>query len=167
MTAFTAADTLHRLIKHALDSGAAASIAEAEALFAGYRLALRIDDAHARDRHHQAALLTAVALARRVFLGGVTVAVLPDTPLLAPLAVRSNAGRGRRRARRRHRRRQPRASPLIDIGGGPCARSGAVSRPRAVRGLARRNRSGRRPMQAGGGADHGAGAHARRRARRE
>jgi hypothetical protein len=85
MTAFTPADTLHRLVKHALDSGAATSIAEAEALFAGYRLALRIDNAHARDRHCQAALLTAVALARRVFLGGVTVAVLPDTPLLAPL----------------------------------------------------------------------------------
>ena len=42
MTAFTAADKLHRLVKQALDSGAAASIAEAEALFAGYRLALRI-----------------------------------------------------------------------------------------------------------------------------
>jgi hypothetical protein len=40
MIAFTAADKLHRLVKHALDSGAAASIAEAEALFAGYRLAL-------------------------------------------------------------------------------------------------------------------------------
>lgn len=85
MTAFTAADKLHRLVKHALDSGAAASIAEAEALFAGYRLALRIGEDAARDRHHQAALLTAVALARRVFLGGVSVSPLPDTPLLAPL----------------------------------------------------------------------------------
>jgi len=85
MSAFTAADNLHRLVKHALDSGAAASIAEAEALFAGYRLALRIDPEAARDPHHQAALLTAVALARRVFLGGVNVAALPDTPLLAPL----------------------------------------------------------------------------------
>lgn len=84
MTAFTAADKLHRLVKHALDSGAAASIAEAEALFAGYRLALRIGPEAARDPHHQAALLTAVALARRVFLGGVSVA-LPDTQLLAPL----------------------------------------------------------------------------------
>lgn len=42
MTVFTAADRLHRLVKHALDSGAAASIAEAEALFAGYRVSLRI-----------------------------------------------------------------------------------------------------------------------------
>lgn len=85
MTAFTAADKLHRLVKHALDSGAAASIAEAEALFAGYRLALRIGEDAARDPHHQAALLTAVALARRVFLGGVSVSPLPDAPLLAPL----------------------------------------------------------------------------------
>jgi hypothetical protein len=85
MTAFTAADKLHRVVKQVLDSGAAASIAEAEAMFAGYRLGLRIDDAHARDPHHQAALLTAVALARRVFLGGVSVSPLPDTPLLVPL----------------------------------------------------------------------------------
>jgi hypothetical protein len=85
MTAFTAADKLHRLVKQALDSGAAASIAEAEALFAGYRLALRIGEEAARDRHHQAALLTAVALARRVFLGGVSVAPLPDAPLAVPL----------------------------------------------------------------------------------
>lgn len=85
MTAFTAADKLHRLVKHALDSGSAASIAEAEALFAGYRLALRIGEEAARDRHHQAALLTAIALARRVFLGGVSVSPLPDTPLLAAL----------------------------------------------------------------------------------
>ncbi|HQS16985.1 hypothetical protein [Reyranella sp.] len=85
MTAFTTADKLHRLVKHALDSGAAASIADAEALFAGYRLALRISEDAARDRHHQAALLTAVALARRVFLGGVRVAPLPDAPLLTPL----------------------------------------------------------------------------------
>jgi hypothetical protein len=85
MTAFTAADKLHRLVKQALDSGAAASIAEAEALFAGYRLALRLGEEAARDRHHQAALLTAIALARRVFLGGVSVAPLPDTPLAIPL----------------------------------------------------------------------------------
>src|SRR5205085_7142477 len=119
MTAFTPADTLHRLIKHALDSGAVATIAEAESLFAGYRLALRIDDAHARDRHCQAALLTAVALARRVFLGGVTVAVAPDTPLLAPLpfgqtlaeAVVALGGAITP---------APEGIPLIDIGAGPC-----------------------------------------------
>jgi len=85
MTAFVAADKLHRLVKQALDSGAAASIAEAEALFAGYRLALRIGEEAVRDRHHQAALLTVVALARRVFLGGVSVTRFPDAPLVVPL----------------------------------------------------------------------------------
>jgi hypothetical protein len=121
MTAFTPADKLHRLVKQALDSGAAASIAEAEAMFAGYRVALRIDDACARDPHHQAALLTAVALARRVFLGGVSVSALPDTPLFVPLpfgrtladAVRALGGSVGAPAD---------GVPLIDIGGGSCAR---------------------------------------------
>jgi hypothetical protein len=121
MTAFTAADKLHRLLKHALDSGAAASIAEAEALFAGYRLALRIDEEATRDPHHQAALLTAVALGRRVFLGGVSVGLLPETPLLAPLpfgatltdAVLALGGSIAEPAA---------AIPVIEIGGAPCGR---------------------------------------------
>jgi len=121
MTAFTPADKLHRLVKQALDSGAAASIAEAEALFAGYRLALRIDKEAAQDRHHQAALLTAVALARRVFLGGVSVAPLPDAPLAVPLPfgatlaeaiVRLGASIGEPGA----------GTPVIEIGAAPSAR---------------------------------------------
>jgi hypothetical protein len=121
MTAFTTADKLHRLIKQALDSGAAASIAEAEALFAGYRVALRIGEEAARDRHHQAALLTAVALARRVFLGGVSVAPLPDAPLAVPLQfggtladaiVGLGASIGEPVA----------GTPMIEIGGAPSAR---------------------------------------------
>jgi hypothetical protein len=83
MTAFTPADTLHRLVKQALDSGAASSIAEAEALFQGYRLGFEIAQENASDPFHQAALLTGIALARRVFLGGVTVA----GPLGCPLRV--------------------------------------------------------------------------------
>src|SRR3984885_4183024 len=85
MSAFTTADTLHRLVKQALDSGEAVSIAEAEALLAGYRLALRLDEAQARDSHHQHMPLPPVALARRVFLGGVTVAAAGGLPLLTPL----------------------------------------------------------------------------------
>jgi hypothetical protein len=85
MTAFTPADTLHRLVKQALDSGAASSIVEAEALFAGYRVGLRLDEAVAGDPHHQAALLTAVALARRVFLGGVSVAAPSGARVVAPM----------------------------------------------------------------------------------
>ena len=121
MTAFTAADKLHRLVKQALDSGAATSIAEAEALFAGYRLALRIGEEAARDRHHQAALLTAVALARRVFLGGVSVAPLPEANLAVPLPfgitlaeaiVSLGASIG-----------EPAAdTPVIEIGGAPSTR---------------------------------------------
>jgi hypothetical protein len=93
MTVFTPADTLHRLVKQALDSGAAFSIAEAEALFDGYRLGLRLDGEAAHDPDHQAALLTAVALARRVFLGGVTVAVPQGARVRAPLMFGSTLGR--------------------------------------------------------------------------
>src|SRR5215471_12138376 len=85
MNAFTPADTLHRLVKQAIDSGAAASLAEAEALFRGYRLCLVIGEGDIGHPAHQAALLTAVALARRVFLGGVTVVGPLDTPLRVPL----------------------------------------------------------------------------------
>ena len=121
MTAFTAADKLHRLIKQALDSGAAASLAEAEALFAGYRLALHVGEEAARDRHHQAALLTAVALARRVFLGGVSVAPLPNAPVLVPLPFPATlteavVGLGASIAE------PATGTPVIEIGGPPSAR---------------------------------------------
>lgn len=123
MSAFAAADTLHRLVKQALDSGEAVSIAQAEALFAGYRLALRLDDAQARDPHHQAALLTAVALARRVFLGGVTVAAPADLPLLTPLPFGRTLGDAVV-ALGAAITSLPDGVPLVDIGGGPRARQG-------------------------------------------
>lgn len=81
MTALISPDSFHRLVKHAIDSGTAASVAEAEALFRGYRLTVEIDAAAAHDPVHQAALLTAVALGRRVFLGGVTVSGALEAPL--------------------------------------------------------------------------------------
>lgn len=81
MTAQISPDSLHRLVKHAIDSGTAASVDEAEALFRGYRLGVELDPAAAADPAQQAALLTAVALGRRVFLGGVTVAGPLDMPL--------------------------------------------------------------------------------------
>lgn len=65
------ADSLHRLVKQAIDSGRASTLDEAAAIFAGYRLTIAIADAN--DPAAQAALLTAVALGRRVFLGGVSV----------------------------------------------------------------------------------------------
>ena len=77
------ADSLHRLIKHAIDSGAADSVAAAEEMFSGYRLGIEIGAEAAARAADQAALLTAVAAGRRVFLGGVSV----SGDLKAPLAV--------------------------------------------------------------------------------
>lgn len=85
MTNCAQAEHLHRLIKQAIDSGAAASVEDAEALFRRYRLQLEIAPADAKDPGAQATLLTAVALARRVFLGGVDVVGDLSSPLMIPL----------------------------------------------------------------------------------
>ena len=86
MNNFTPADEMHRLAKRAMDNGTVASRQEAEALLRGYRIALSIGPDEAIDRHHQAALLTAVELGRRVFLGGVTVEGDLDVPLNVPVS---------------------------------------------------------------------------------
>lgn len=78
------ADSLHRLFKQAIDSGTVESIAEAEALFAGYRLSIEYT-AEADDAVQQATLLTSVALARRIFLGGVIVSGSLHGPVVVPL----------------------------------------------------------------------------------
>lgn len=75
-------DTLHRLMKQALDSGIVESVEAAKRLFEGYRLSVSIDPADADSPEHQTALLTVVALASRVFLGGVNVSGASDAPLL-------------------------------------------------------------------------------------
>lgn len=123
MTIQANADTLHRLIKHALDNGSASSLAEAEAMFRGYRIAFSIDAAEARDARHQAALLTGVALARRVFLGGVSITGAVDLPHLTPLplgATLSDAiialGGTLESA--------PAGTPRVAIGGRPCSSAG-------------------------------------------
>jgi len=82
---YSIAETLHRLVKQAIDSGEAASVEEAQALFAKYKLRVEIDARWAREPNQQAVLLTAIALGRRVFLGGVDVAGELDVPLLTPL----------------------------------------------------------------------------------
>lgn len=87
MTAVISADSLHRLVKQAMDSGAAATVAEAQALLQGFRLAIAFRPDDPADPVDQATLLTAVALGRRVFLGGVTVKGSLDTPLTAPLPI--------------------------------------------------------------------------------
>lgn len=76
----------HDAAEHALDSGEAASIEDAMALFARYSLHIHAGDSVGASAAQQAALLTAVNAARRAFLGGVTVSGLaPDTPLLVPV----------------------------------------------------------------------------------
>jgi hypothetical protein len=77
-------DELHRAVKLALDSGEAATLAEAIALFEGYRLAIEVGPDVARSPSLQAAVLTAVNTARRCFLGGVDVAGQLDVELLVP-----------------------------------------------------------------------------------
>lgn len=78
-------DELHRLAKVALDSGEAASVDEAMALFRSYSLHIRVGAGIARSPAKQAALLTAVNAARRAFLGGVTVSGVSDAASLLPL----------------------------------------------------------------------------------
>lgn len=83
---FNVSESLHRLVKEALDSGAAASLEEAEALFRGYAITFTIDADEAKNPACQAALVTGIALARRVFLGGVSVVGAVDVPLKIPFA---------------------------------------------------------------------------------
>ena len=121
MTALISPDLFDRLVKHAIDSGTAASVAEAEALFRGYRLAVEIDASAAQDPVHQAALLTTVALGRRVFLGGVTVSGALDARLalsmpLGPTLAGAVVALGGALERRGDQ------SPTIIVGGGPGAR---------------------------------------------
>ena len=125
MTLHSPEDRLHRLVKEAIDSGAADSLEAAQAMFEGYRLTLNIDPEAASQPDHQSALLTAVALGRRVFLGGVTVRGQLDVPLTIDLplgptlagAVRQLGG-GTAIA--------PDGAPQISIGGPAVPRSASV-----------------------------------------
>jgi len=73
---------LHRLVKQVVDSGIADSFEEAEKIFRGYRLSIEVDREAADSEQQQIILLTVTALARRVFLGGVTVSGIADVPHL-------------------------------------------------------------------------------------
>ena len=75
---------LHRLMKIAIDSGEVSSIAEAERLFSGYRLAIQIGKDCAHSPTLQASLLTAINTARRCFMGGVEISGNLDVPLIVP-----------------------------------------------------------------------------------
>lgn len=73
MTTDYTPESLHRLVKEALDTGAASSVEEAEKLYRGYRLSVAIHPGEATTVAGQIGVLTLVVLARRVFLGGVEV----------------------------------------------------------------------------------------------
>ncbi len=66
-------DTMHRLVKLALDSGEAANPEEAKNIFASYRLRIHLGVGWAGTLAGQAAFLTALNTAARAFLGGVIV----------------------------------------------------------------------------------------------
>lgn len=92
MTAYSTAESLHRLVKEALDSGAAASLAEADQMFRNFRLGFEISEIDARNPDCQTALLTGIALARRVFLGGVHVSCPAFERLAVPLPLGQTLG---------------------------------------------------------------------------
>jgi hypothetical protein len=84
-TALPAADTLHRGVKMALDSGEVESVAAGYELFKTYRLGVVVGPEAAASPAHQAALLTIVNTGRRALLGGVVVAGNLDGPLRTPV----------------------------------------------------------------------------------
>lgn len=77
-------DELHRSVKMALDTGEAASVEDAYALFEGYRLVVAVGANVRSSATLQAALLTIVNTARRCFLGGVEVVGQLCVPLCVP-----------------------------------------------------------------------------------
>lgn len=120
------AETLNRMAKIALDSGEAASVEEALALFRTYTLHVHVTPGIAGSVSQQAALLTAVNAARRAFLGGVSVSGLDGVFCLVPgfggaaldVVVQELGGRCGPRWE---------GAPVIQIGGGP-ARPDAILR---------------------------------------
>ena len=113
-------ETLHRLVKQAIDSGQASSIEEAERRFQGYRLHFSISGSHSVA--DQAALLTGVALGRRVFLGGVTVGGALESPLLIPMPLGKTLRDAVRALGCYEGDCDATETPTVVIGGGPQAR---------------------------------------------
>lgn len=111
-------DSLHRLVKQAVDSGEASSIAEAEEIFRRYTVTLEIAETEAGHPLHQGALLTSVALARRVFLGGVAVTGAVETPLQVPLPLGRTLAEAIGALGGAVGGAEP-VGPVISIGGGP------------------------------------------------
>ena len=74
-------DELNRLVKLAMDTGEAESIEHAHRIFTGYRIGIAVGPEIQWSWSHQAALVTFLQLASRVFLGGVQVALPADVPI--------------------------------------------------------------------------------------
>ncbi|MDK4732016.1 ThiF family adenylyltransferase [Rhizobium sp. CNPSo 3490] len=79
------ADELHRTAKYFMDSGKAASHAEAMAILGSFSLSIRVSESLALSGLEQTALFTLVNLASRTFLGGVEVVDAPDCVATSPL----------------------------------------------------------------------------------
>jgi hypothetical protein len=77
-------DQLHRLVKLAMDTGEAQSIAEAKKQFDEYCLTIQVGPEVAESSALQACLLTAVNTGRRCFLGGVEIVGNLEVPLRIP-----------------------------------------------------------------------------------
>lgn len=122
MAPYSAAESLHRLVKEAIDSGAAASLSEATEMFKRFRIRFEVSDDEARNPHCQAALLTGVALARRVFLGGVQVNCSTSVPIIVPLPLGSTLGEAVQRLGAQVGDCPP-GDPLVTIGTLPKERS--------------------------------------------
>lgn len=82
---FVNADRLNRLVKLAMDTGEAASVEEAQKLFAGYRLAVAAGPDVGHSPTQQVALLTIVNAGRRSLLGGIEVEGIAGMKLLVPI----------------------------------------------------------------------------------
>ena len=78
-------DSLHRLVKLAMDTGEAESLEEAEKLFMTYRLGVSVGDDVGHSQTLQAALLTIVNSARRCLLGGIEVEGAAGMNLMVPV----------------------------------------------------------------------------------
>ena len=78
-------DSLHRLVKLAMDTGEAETLEEAQKLFMGYRLAVSVGKDVGHSKTLQAALLTIVNSARRSLLGGIEVEGIGGMNLLVPI----------------------------------------------------------------------------------
>ncbi|MBB3302861.1 hypothetical protein FHT72_006808 [Rhizobium sp. BK077] len=79
------ADELHRTAKYFMDSGKAASHAEAMTILESFSLSIRVSESMRSSPLEQTALFTLVNLASRTFLGGVEVVGAPDCVATSPL----------------------------------------------------------------------------------